>query len=175
MERRALAEDGVEGRGIRRRDPGGVQVAEPALELDGAAERLLDGHLLIEREPDQQGERFLDEQAVGVVIAGERQAIDRGSAMRAMVVGADLPFAGQADRPSSVQRFGTDVGWRGGVRGCQPVDRARSDRSGTHGKETEMASTPMVRADVYGLLPSLLILLMLILASLGIVAHAATL
>jgi hypothetical protein len=46
---------------------------------------------------------------------------------------------------------------------------------GQHSKETEMASTPMVRADVYGLLPSILILLMLILASLGIVAHAATL
>lgn len=38
-----------------------------------------------------------------------------------------------------------------------------------------MASTPMVRADAFGLLPSILVLLMLILASLGIVAHAATL
>jgi len=51
----------------------------------------------------------------------------------------------------------------------------RSDRSGNEGKETAMASTPMVQADVYGLLPSILILLMLILASVGIVAHAATL
>jgi hypothetical protein len=50
-----------------------------------------------------------------------------------------------------------------------------SRRSGDEGKETKMASTPMVQADVYGLLPSILILLMLILASLGIVAHAATL
>ena len=38
-----------------------------------------------------------------------------------------------------------------------------------------MASTPVIRADAFGLLPSLTILLMLILASLGIVAHAATL
>ncbi len=38
-----------------------------------------------------------------------------------------------------------------------------------------MASTPMVRADAYGLLPSILTLLILILASLGIVADAATL
>jgi len=38
-----------------------------------------------------------------------------------------------------------------------------------------MASTPMVRVDTFGLLPSIMILLMLILASLGIVAHAATL
>jgi hypothetical protein len=33
----------------------------------------------------------------------------------------------------------------------------------------------MVRADAYGLLPSILVLLMLVLASLGIVAQAATL
>jgi hypothetical protein len=36
-----------------------------------------------------------------------------------------------------------------------------------------MATTPMVRVDAYGLLPSLLIVLMLILAILGVVAHAA--
>ena len=36
-----------------------------------------------------------------------------------------------------------------------------------------MASTQLVRVDAYGLLPSLLIVLMLILASLGVVAHAA--
>ena len=38
-----------------------------------------------------------------------------------------------------------------------------------------MASTPMIRADAFGLLPSIMVLLMLILASLGIVAQAATL
>lgn len=38
-----------------------------------------------------------------------------------------------------------------------------------------MVSTPMVRADAIGLPPSILVLLMLVLASLGIVAHAATL
>ena len=38
-----------------------------------------------------------------------------------------------------------------------------------------MALTPMVRVDAFGLLPSIMILLMLILASLGIVAQAATL
>jgi hypothetical protein len=36
-----------------------------------------------------------------------------------------------------------------------------------------MASTQMLRGDAYGLLPSLLIVLMLILATLGVVAHAA--
>jgi len=58
--------------------------------------------------------------------------------------------------------------------GTEPMDDPIRP-SGNEGKETEMASTPMIQADVYGLLPSILILLMLILASLGIVAHAATL
>jgi hypothetical protein len=36
-----------------------------------------------------------------------------------------------------------------------------------------MATTQMVRVDAYGLFPSLLIVLMLILAILGVIAHAA--
>ncbi len=36
-----------------------------------------------------------------------------------------------------------------------------------------MATTQMVRVDAYGLLPSLFIVLMLILAILGVIAHAA--
>ncbi len=38
-----------------------------------------------------------------------------------------------------------------------------------------MASAQMIRVDAYGLLPTLLIVLMLILAILGVVAHAAAL
>jgi hypothetical protein len=38
-----------------------------------------------------------------------------------------------------------------------------------------MAATQMIRVDAFGLLPSLLIVLMLILAALGVVAHAAVL
>ncbi len=40
---------------------------------------------------------------------------------------------------------------------------------------TKMAETQMIRVDAYGLLPSFFIVLMLILAMLGIVAHAAAL
>jgi hypothetical protein len=48
------------------------------------------------------------------------------------------------------------------------------DRRGiTTRKETEMAPTQTLRVDAYGLLPSLLIVLMLMLAMLGVVAHAA--
>lgn len=36
-----------------------------------------------------------------------------------------------------------------------------------------MASTQMIRVDAYGLLPTMLIILMLILAFLGVIAHAA--
>lgn len=38
-----------------------------------------------------------------------------------------------------------------------------------------MASAQMIRVDAYGLLPSILVVLMFILALLGIVAHAAAL
>jgi hypothetical protein len=38
-----------------------------------------------------------------------------------------------------------------------------------------MASTPMTRVDVYGRLPTFFIVLMLVLATLGAVAHAAAL
>jgi hypothetical protein len=42
-------------------------------------------------------------------------------------------------------------------------------------KETELDSTQMIRVDAFGLLPSILIVLMSILAILGVVAHAAAL
>ena len=56
MEGRRRPEDAVELRGLRRGDPRGIEVAEPALQLERAAERLLDGDLLVEREADEQGE-----------------------------------------------------------------------------------------------------------------------
>ena len=69
-----VAEDRVEsGFGVHRGDPRSVEVADPLLELVRTAERLLDGHLLVEREPDEQGERLGDEQPVGLVVAGERE------------------------------------------------------------------------------------------------------
>jgi hypothetical protein len=70
--------------------------------------------------------------------------------------------------------FATDVSSRGHL-GGRRIGAARPTAVGDEERRPTMASTPMVRADAYGLLPSILILLMLILASLGIVAHAATL
>jgi hypothetical protein len=48
-------------------------VADPALELGGPAERLLDRDLLVELEADEQRERVRDEEAVRGVVAGEWQ------------------------------------------------------------------------------------------------------
>ena len=74
-----LTEGRVELARIHRGDLRGIEVAEPAPELERAAERLLDGHLLIEREPDQQRERLVGEESVGFLVAGERAAKWAGS------------------------------------------------------------------------------------------------
>ena len=55
----------------------GIEVPDPLLQLGRAAERLLDGDLLVEREPDEQGERFGDEEPVGIRVAGERERGER--------------------------------------------------------------------------------------------------
>jgi len=41
------------------------------------------------------------------------------------------------------------------------------------GRRPSMAESQSLRVDAYGLLPTLLIVLMLLLASLGVIAHAA--
>ena len=46
--------------------------------LRGPGECRRDGHLLVEREPDQQRERLAGDQCVGVGIAGEMQCIRHG-------------------------------------------------------------------------------------------------
>ena len=53
----------------------GVERAEPALELERAGEGLLDGHLLVEDEADQERDRLLGEERVGLVVAREVEAI----------------------------------------------------------------------------------------------------
>ena len=70
----------------------------------------------------------------------------------------------------------TRVGWPGApwARGWQP---ATTDHVLANDPErrTDMASAQMIRVDAYGLLPSILIVLMSILAILGVVAHSAAL
>ncbi|MEJ7695799.1 MAG: hypothetical protein WKF78_04045 [Candidatus Limnocylindrales bacterium] len=45
---------------------------ETPLELEWAAERLLHRDLLVQGEPDEEGQRVLRQQAVGGFVAGER-------------------------------------------------------------------------------------------------------
>ncbi len=80
MERRRGPKDGRQGLRIHGRDARRVEVADPPLQLGRSAERLLDGDLLVQREADQQRERFGDKQAVGIVVAGERERGGHGHA-----------------------------------------------------------------------------------------------
>jgi hypothetical protein len=54
-----------------------------------------------------------------------------------------------------------------------PSDDHVGRRQDRPGRSRPMASTQMIRVDAYGVLPSFFIVLMLILALLGVVAHAA--
>ena len=56
---------------VDRRDLARVEAAEPLRQLEGRRERLLHRHLLVEHEPDQQRERALAEEGVGLGVAGE--------------------------------------------------------------------------------------------------------
>ena len=75
MDGRWRPEHALELGGVRPGDAGRVQVTQPAAELQRAAEGLLDRDLLVEREPDEERERLLDQQAVGLVVAGEGKSV----------------------------------------------------------------------------------------------------
>ena len=53
----------------------GVQRAEPLAQHLRRGERPLHGHLLIEREADQQRHRLFHKEPIGLVVAGEMQAV----------------------------------------------------------------------------------------------------
>ncbi len=69
VDRRLLAEDGVEPVGVERRDLGRVEPAQPLLQLERAEERRRHRHLLVEREADQQCERVARDQRVRFLVA----------------------------------------------------------------------------------------------------------
>src|SRR5437868_3298876 len=64
MDRRTLSEGVREAIGIDRRERRRVEGAESTTDLERPVERLLDRHLLVEREPDQECERLLHEKAI---------------------------------------------------------------------------------------------------------------
>ena len=78
VQRRALAEHGGELLGVARRDARAVEVSQARAQDERPRERLLDGDLLVEREADEERERVGGDQPVGLVVAGEGQALGRG-------------------------------------------------------------------------------------------------
>ena len=60
----------------------------PVPQLERPGERLLDGDLLVEREADEQRERILREEAVGVGVAGEREVVGRDGQAHGRIVRA---------------------------------------------------------------------------------------
>ena len=75
MDRRALAEHGLEPRGIGGGDRTGVECAQPVPELQRSEERRRDGHLLVEREADQERERIAAMQRVRLCVVREVQRL----------------------------------------------------------------------------------------------------
>ncbi len=78
VQRGALAEHGGELLGVARRDARAVEVPEAGAQLERPGERLLDGDLLIECEADEERERVGGDEPVGLVVAGEGQALGSG-------------------------------------------------------------------------------------------------
>ena len=75
MDGRSLAEHALEPVRIGGADFTRVQGPQSLLDLERTAERRLHGDLLIEREADQQRERFLGDERVGLVAVREVQAL----------------------------------------------------------------------------------------------------
>ena len=74
----ALAEDPFQLAWIHGRDAPGIQVPNPAAQLGRSGEGFLDGHLLVQGEADEEGERVAGQQAIGLVVTGEGEALEGG-------------------------------------------------------------------------------------------------
>jgi hypothetical protein len=69
-----VAEDCLDLVGAHRRDRLGVErSAEALLQGERAPERPPHGDLLVEQHPDEECERVLDQQPVGLCVAGDRE------------------------------------------------------------------------------------------------------
>ena len=70
MQRGGRAKCSLDLRRIHARNPLGVERAEPLPESQRTHERPLDGHLLVEAEPDEQRRRVFADQPVGLDVTG---------------------------------------------------------------------------------------------------------
>ena len=72
-------------RRIHAGDGGGIEGADAALELERARKGFLHRHLLIEDEANEERERLLGEERVGLVIAGEVEAVGSSGRHRSIL------------------------------------------------------------------------------------------
>jgi hypothetical protein len=79
---------------VDRRQLGRIERAEPLEQHPRTGEGLLHRDLLVEREADEQRHRLGDEQAVGLVVAGEVESIGR----HARIVARTMPFSREVAR-----------------------------------------------------------------------------
>src|SRR5205823_7830554 len=78
MHGRLLTEGLLDAARVGGRDALRVERAEAPLELERPGERSRHGHLLVEREADEQRERLTRDQPVRLVVVGEVQPVGRG-------------------------------------------------------------------------------------------------
>ena len=75
VDRRPLTKRRLELPGIHAGDRRGVERARMALDLERPGERLLDGHLLVEDEADEQGKRVARQKGVRLVVVREVEPV----------------------------------------------------------------------------------------------------
>ena len=115
----------------------GIQGAQPFLQLERAAECLLDAHLLVEHHADQERHGVAGEKAVGLVVVGEIDAVwGRGCGHARMVFRA-------TERGGAARR--------GAVRSRWVETRRRGRRGGgapSVGPASALASRPSTRSRI---------------------------
>src|SRR5436309_10638695 len=75
MDRRLLAEGGLEPGRVGGGDLAGIERPQPLLQLQRPTERRLHRNLLVEGKAHHERERVLRDQRVGVVVAGEVELV----------------------------------------------------------------------------------------------------
>jgi hypothetical protein len=116
VESRTLAEDAVELPRIHAGDLDSAEKAKAPLELEGARERFLHRNLLVEDEPDEEGERLLGEEGVGLVVAREVEPVRPG---RSHETDSNPPEFFAERRPTRAPGLTTLIA--GGGMGCIPI------------------------------------------------------
>src|SRR5215211_7074733 len=119
VDRGLLAEGLLEAAGIGRRDRARVECPQALLQLERPRECGLDGDLLVEREADEQRERFARQEPVGLLVPGEVQPLRRaghGAIVPRYAGGVDplsvfseptrAWFSGAFDAPTPAQALG---------------------------------------------------------------------